>query len=419
MLSIRDPIHGFIRADELETALIQSRPMQRLRFIRQLGLTFLIFPGAEHSRFSHVLGTMHLAGRVYDALAAKSDGLLPVAPTTAASAGWCGSAALLHDIGHAPLQPHGGGPLRGRHRPRGDDPPAAGDTAEIEEIFARHGDGLDAEEVHPGAAQGERDGRERLLSEIVTSELDVDKMDYLRRDSLYCGVQYGSYDLERLIDTVVPIDDPSDGEWRIGVDHGGVHALEALVMARYYMFTQVYFNVTGKVMELHFNEWLRAEGRRWPAEPEAFLEHDDVSVCHEMRRSRQPPRPGDRPPRALLPGLRDQGAPDAGRAAAVRGAAAAPRGAVRTREPAGRPLGQGPPPAGREAGPGAPLRRLAPADGRGERLHLPHVADRQLPGVCPADPVRRGDRGGAPRLGSGRGLSRQGLSRRLRGRWPG
>ncbi|MGH7339133.1 MAG: HD domain-containing protein, partial [Candidatus Rokuibacteriota bacterium] len=71
MLSIRDPVHGFIRADPLEAALIDSRPLQRLRWIRQLGLTFMVFPGAEHSRFSHALGAMHLAGRLYDALAAR------------------------------------------------------------------------------------------------------------------------------------------------------------------------------------------------------------------------------------------------------------------------------------------------------------------------------------------------------------
>ncbi|MCB1055420.1 MAG: hypothetical protein KDD11_07885, partial [Acidobacteria bacterium] len=82
--------------------------------------------------------------------------------------------------------------------------------------------------------------------------------------------------------------DPETGRWGIGVDEGGVHALEALILARYYMFTQVYFNVTGKVLELHFNEWLRQSGRRWPAEPEAFLAHDDVSTLSDMRRSDSP-----------------------------------------------------------------------------------------------------------------------------------
>jgi HD superfamily phosphohydrolase len=281
-LSFRDPIHGFIRTDDLETALIDSRPLQRLRFIRQLGWTFLIFPGAEHSRFSHVLGTMHLAGRVYDALAAKSDGRLPTHPECHERR-LVRAAALVHDIGHAPFS-HSAEDLFADGIDHEEMSRRLLGTPEIADIFERHGQGLDTEAVRRVLSKTGQ-GVERLLSEIITSELDVDKMDYLRRDSLYCGVQYGSYDLERLIDTLTPITDPEDGEWRIGVDHGGVHALEALVMARYYMFTQVYFNVTGKAMELHYNEWLRSEGRQWPSEPMDFLRHDDVSVFHTMRRS--------------------------------------------------------------------------------------------------------------------------------------
>ena len=282
MLSFRDPIHGFIRADELETALIQSRPLQRLRFIRQLGLTFLIFPGAEHSRFSHALGTMHLAGRVYDALAGKSGGLLPASPDSRERR-LVRVAALMHDVGHAPFS-HTSEDLFEEPIDHEEMTCRLLDTEEIREIFRRHGDGLEVDDVQQ-LLRKEAAGPGRLLSDVITSELDVDKMDYLRRDSLYCGVEYGSYDLERLIDTLAPIEDPVDGEWRLGVDHGGVHALEALVMARYYMFTQVYFNVTGKVMELHFNEWLRATGRRWPVEPQAFLEQDDVTVNYSMRQS--------------------------------------------------------------------------------------------------------------------------------------
>ncbi len=282
MLSFRDPIHGFIRADELETALIQSRPLQRLRFIRQLGLTFLIFPGAEHSRFSHALGTMHLAGRVYDALAGKSGGLLPVAPDSRERR-LVRVAALMHDIGHAPYS-HTSEDLFEEPIDHEEMTCRLLDTEEVRDIFQRHGNGLDVPDVQQ-LLRKEAAGLGRLLSDVITSELDVDKMDYLRRDSLYCGVEYGSYDLERLIDTLAPIEDPTDGQWRLGVDHGGVHALEALVMARYYMFTQVYFNVTGKVMELHFNEWLQATGRRWPVEARAFLDQDDVTVYNSMRQS--------------------------------------------------------------------------------------------------------------------------------------
>lgn len=282
MLSIRDPVHGFVRADPLEAALINSGPVQRLRFIHQLGFTFLVFPGAEHSRFGHVIGAMHLAGRVYDALCTKSAGLLP-GGSTAPERRLTRAAALLHDLGHAPFS-HSAEDLFEGGIDHEEMTRRLLDSPEIEAIFARHGEGIGTADVRR-LLQGKGTATERLLAKIVSGELDVDKMDYLLRDSLFCGVRYGTYDLERLLDTILPIADPETGEWGVGVDEGGVHALEALVMARYYMFTQVYFNATGKALELHLNEWLREQGIRWAAEPEAFLLQDDVAVWAALRTS--------------------------------------------------------------------------------------------------------------------------------------
>lgn len=282
MLSLRDPVHGFVRADALEAALINSRPVQRLRFIHQLGFTFLVFPGAEHSRFSHVLGAMHLAGRVYDALCTKSEGLLP-GGSRAPERRLARVAALLHDLGHAPYS-HSAEDLFEGGIDHEDMTRRLLSTPEIEEIFARHGEGIRTGDVARLLSGGEGP-TDRLLAKIVSGELDVDKMDYLLRDSLYCGVRYGTYDLERLLDTMLPLEDPETGEWGVGVEEGGVHALEALVMARYYMFTQVYFNVTGKALELHFNEWLKENGVHWSSDPETFLGQDDVSVWASMRTS--------------------------------------------------------------------------------------------------------------------------------------
>lgn len=293
MLSLRDPIHGFLRADPLEAALINTRPLQRLRFVHQLGLSFLVFPGAEHSRFSHVLGSMHLAGRVYDALAARSDGLLSTDPSCRERR-LVRLAALVHDIGHAPFSHT----AEGRFEDGIDHEEMTRRLLTLDEVrrvFDRHGDGLRPEDVAAllagGPADAETDAEgdapriRRLLFQILSGELDVDKMDYLLRDSLYCGVRYGSYDLDRLLLTVIPVEDPETGELGVGVESGGLHALEALVMARYYMFTQVYFNVTGKALELHLNEWLEEQGWQWPADPAAFLDHDDVTVLSALRRS--------------------------------------------------------------------------------------------------------------------------------------
>jgi HD superfamily phosphohydrolase len=280
VLSFRDPVHGFIRADPLEAALVNSPPVQRLRAVHQLGFTFLVFPGAEHSRFCHVLGAMELAGRVYDALAAKSDGLLP-AGAAAHGRRLVRAAALLHDLGHPPFSHSAENLFAGGLDHEAMTRQLLG-LPEMSALFARHGDGLALADV-ARLLDGGGDPVERLLAQVVAGELDVDKMDYLLRDSLYCGVRYGSYDLERVLDTLVPLRDPETGEWGVGVEEGGVHAVEALVLARYYMFTQVYFNVTGKALELHLNEWLRETGRRWPADGEAFLRQDDVSVTAELR----------------------------------------------------------------------------------------------------------------------------------------
>lgn len=282
VLSLRDPVHGFIRADELEAALIASAPVQRLRFIHQLGLSHLVFPGAEHSRFSHAVGAMALAGRVYDQLAAKGGGLLPD-DRRAPERRLVRAAALLHDIGHAPYS-HSAEELFEAEIDHEEMTRRLLALPEVESAFRSHGQGLTPEHVLALLAGGEGPTGS-LLAQIVSGELDVDKMDYLLRDSLYCGVRYGNYDLERLLDTIAPLADAEAGRWGVGVEEGGVHALEALVMARYYMFTQVYFNLTSKALELHLNEWLLAENRRWPADPRAFLAEDDVSVLTAMRRS--------------------------------------------------------------------------------------------------------------------------------------
>jgi hypothetical protein len=287
-LRLRDPIHGFIHADPLEAALVGSRPVQRLRWIHQLGLTFLVYPGAEHSRFSHALGAMHLAGRLFDALAEKKPELF-AAQERSYFRRLVRAAALLHDVGHAPFshttedrfEPLEGGRTAIDHEAMTDQLLA---HTEIPEIFERQGEGLKLAEVRQLIA-GELPPERRFLVQLVSGELDVDKMDYLLRDSLFCGVRYGIYDLDRLVETVTVVQDPEDGSLALGIESGGVHALEALVLARYYMFTQVYFNVTVKALEHHLNAWLERQQRYWPVAPDRFLAEDDTTLLAELRRS--------------------------------------------------------------------------------------------------------------------------------------
>ena len=281
-LAFRDPIHGFIEADELEAALIGTRPMQRLRSIRQLGLTHLVFPGAEHSRFGHALGTMHLAGRVYDTLAGADGTPLEAGPRARARR-LVRAAALLHDLGHAPFSHWAEDLFEGGIDHEEMSRRLLGGR-EITAAFERYGQGIEARDVIRLLGD-DLDGPERLLPPIVSGELDVDKMDYLLRDSLFCGVRYGNFDLDQVIATVRPLTDGDGDGHRLGIDAEGLHAVEGLILARYYMFTQVYFHVTGKALELHLNEWLHERGIAWSSDPERFLANDDGEMMTRMRRS--------------------------------------------------------------------------------------------------------------------------------------
>jgi len=208
--SYRDPIHGFIHADPLEHALINSRAVQRLRWIHQLGFAYLVFPGAEHSRFSHVLGAMQLAGRVYDALAAKAPDLL-IPDQSALDRRLVRVAALVHDVGHAPFS-HSAEDLFEDGIDHEEMTRRILLLDEVRTIFHRFGDGITPEAVCSLLDKPE-DPRRRLLAQVISGELDVDKMDYLLRDSLYCGVRYGNYDLDRILETIEPIRDPQTDGW--------------------------------------------------------------------------------------------------------------------------------------------------------------------------------------------------------------
>ena len=239
-------------------------------------------------------------GRVYDALAARTDQLEEGAG--ALERRTLRAATLLHDIGHAPFS-HTAETLFDAPIDHEEMTRRLLESSEMQELFETHGNGVTVAAVcdllsgrasakegsaHLSGRASAKEGSAhlRILEQIISGELDVDKMDYLMRDSLYCGVHYGTYDLERVLDTLWPLEDHETGAWGLGLDAGGLHAAEALVLARYYMFTQVYFNVTGKVLELHLNAFLEDEGIQWFTDPDQFLEQDDIWVFHRMKASR-------------------------------------------------------------------------------------------------------------------------------------
>ena len=210
--SFRDPIHGFIRVSAAERRLINSGVFQRLRRIRQLGTSYLVYHGAEHSRFGHCLGVMEVATKIHAAIAAKRPGILGDSAEAARQEQLLRLAALLHDVGHAPFS-HASEDLfpdnvDGKKLEHEDYTAALILKSELASIIEQEYSKVnicaqDVVNIFSDPASLGPAGV--LLQDIVSGELDADRMDYLARDSLYAGVTYGRFDLDRLLDTITTV----------------------------------------------------------------------------------------------------------------------------------------------------------------------------------------------------------------------
>jgi len=306
---VRDPIHAFVRLSSSERRVLDSRPFQRLRHINQLGLSHLLYPGATHKRFEHSLGVMELAGRVFDVVARRDvlngeigELSFPEIKHEKDLLYWRKAlrmAALCHDLGHLPFSHTSEGllPANWNHERL---------TGQIilSEEMKQIWDDLELEPRHVAKlAVGVKDAAligldelstwEIILSEIIVGDaLGVDRMDYLLRDSYHCGVMYGRFDHYRLIDTlrIMPahLRDPktSDkkGEPMLGVEEGGLHSAESLLLARYFMFSQVYCHHIRRIYDIHLTDFLR----EWLPEefPTNLDEHyalTDIEVMAALR----------------------------------------------------------------------------------------------------------------------------------------
>jgi HD superfamily phosphohydrolase len=228
---IRDPLWNNIRVDPTAERLLDTSVVQRLRYVRQLGLAHLVYPGATHSRFEHALGAYHLARRTLARLHDES-ALEGIAADESAVVA---AAALLHDVGHYPF------------------------SHALEEIGVPHHEEVSRPLVTNGEiaeilrAEIAKDAPERIyalicgtstspLQGLISGSLDLDKMDYLKRDALMCGVPYGEIDEDRLMHALVVLDDPATGRRGVGVRTKGLSALESLLFAKYQMYRNVYWH---------------------------------------------------------------------------------------------------------------------------------------------------------------------------------
>jgi HD superfamily phosphohydrolase len=299
---IRDPIHVFVRLDSDEREVLDSLPFQRLRHIHQLALSSLLYPAATHKRFEHSLGVMEVAGRVFDVVTsprAVTDpirSLLPEITQPDKLSYWrrvLRMAALCHDMGHLPfshaaekeLLPEGWSHERlSLEIIR---------SPEMQAIWGKMTPPLRTEDiaklaVGPREATGLRFTTwEAILAEIIVGDsFGVDRMDYLLRDSHHVGVAYGRFDHFRLIDTlrILPNLPETEGqavaEPVLGVEEGGLRSAEALLLARYFMYSQVYFHPIRRIYDLHLKDFLAAwlPDGKFPTGLQSHLRRTDNEV---------------------------------------------------------------------------------------------------------------------------------------------
>ena len=237
-----DPVHGIIvLRDRWLVDLVDTPEFQRLRRIRQLGASFATYHGAEHTRFGHSLGALHIMERILRRL--KEVG----APVDEEAATLAKAAALLHDVGHGPLS----------HALEGILTPGVGHEAWTARVLledtAIHRRLRSVDAALPEKVAAVLAGRSRpaWISSLVSSQLDVDRMDYLLRDALFTGADYGRFQLDRIVHTLA-----LDGE-RVVIRHKGLQAAEEYVLSRYFMYWRVYLHKTTRGQEVLLRAILR------------------------------------------------------------------------------------------------------------------------------------------------------------------
>ena len=248
-ITIRDPLWDTIRIDPVARRVIDSATFQRLRHIKQLGHAHLVYPGATHTRFDHAVGVYHLAQRALHVLAERGalEGVNEVDCRVIPLG------ALLHDVGHYPfshaLEELEQGSIPGHH----------------EELVGRFLAEADVRGALESVASDAASRVEALirgrssnpLQGLVSGSLDLDKIEYLKRDAHFCGVPYGDVDVDRLLHSLTVLPDPATGRLEVGVHEKAVAALESLLFAKYQMFRNVYWHHTVRAATVLYKRVVR------------------------------------------------------------------------------------------------------------------------------------------------------------------
>jgi uncharacterized protein len=275
---LRDPVWNNIRVDELTLTLVDTEVFQRLRYVRQLGWTYLVYPGATHTRFEHALGTHHLSRRTL-ALLCEAEDSTSISEIDQAIVR---SAALLHDVGHYPF------------------------SHALEEIGALHHEDVARPLITEGSvaailsSQIGKDapvkvldlirGRsESSLQGLISGSLDLDKIEYLKRDAFMCGVPYGEIDVDRLTNSLVLVDDPETGRRALGVREKALSALESLLFAKYQMYRNVYWHHAVRSATAMYKRLVEDAVRTEIVDVQSLARHTDEGLMHTLEGDKPTP----------------------------------------------------------------------------------------------------------------------------------
>jgi len=231
---VKDPIHGYVKLSETERRILDTGPVQRLRRIRQLSGAEYVYPAATHTRFEHAIGAMYLAGVVAENLPADLEEDEKKSLRVA---------ALLHDVGHAPFS-HLFEPMLVKHLGKTHEDMSTRIILESELAETLASEGLDAKTVSKLCVGRLEKSKRAFLDQIIQSSIDVDKMDFVLRDSYHTGAGYGDVDIFRLIYTM----DVLNGN--LAVDVTALSTLESFILARLESFRTIYYHRTSRAAQL-------------------------------------------------------------------------------------------------------------------------------------------------------------------------
>ena len=274
--TLRDPLWNNIRVDELTLTLIDTEVFQRLRYVRQLGLAYLVYPGATHTRFEHAVGAYHLARNTL-ALLSESGNEIDSEEECVVRA-----AALLHDVGHYPFS-HALEEIGQLHHEDVARPLiTTGAVAAILESAIGRSAPLRVFELIRGTSKSSLQG-------LISGSLDLDKIEYLKRDAFMCGVPYGEIDVHRLTQSMLIVADPVRGAPTIGIREKGLSALESLLFAKYQMYRNVYWHHAVRSATAMYKRLVEDALRAGALDPELLASFTDEGLIHRLEHAHPTP----------------------------------------------------------------------------------------------------------------------------------